>query len=203
MAPYLSMQDADYQECQRHHSRSVHPRHQQKLLRRDSSCLSHPRLSPRLTRRRTCKTSWNIQGCCLAAWVREKLDRALPGDGKGASGSSGDFARSARGQPRVERHPAYRCRDGLPAIAEFLQWYLDEIERRYQEFNRSGLTEEDWQQSLRQQQRITSVVSEEMTNWADRLPGDIGSKFFKSAMSDSRKVLMPPCLSRTIGLLQH
>ncbi len=79
-----------------------------------------------------------------------------------------------------------------PAIAEFLQWYLDEIERRYQEFNRSGLTEEDWQESLRQQQRITSVVSEEMTNWADRLPGDIGSKFFKSAMSDSRKVLMPP-----------
>jgi hypothetical protein len=78
------------------------------------------------------------------------------------------------------------------AIAEFLQWYLDEIERRYQEFNRSGLTEEDWQDSLRQQQRITSVVSEEMTNWADRLPGDIGSKFFKSAMSDSRKVLMPP-----------
>jgi hypothetical protein len=79
-----------------------------------------------------------------------------------------------------------------PAIAAFLQWYLDEIERRYQEFNRSGLTEEDWQESLRQQQRITSVVSEEMTNWADRLPGGIGSKFFKSAMSDSRKVLMPP-----------
>jgi len=91
-----------------------------------------------------------------------------------------------------------------PAIAEFLQWYLDEIERRYQEFNRSGLTEEDWQQSLRQQQRITSVVSEEMTNWADRLPGDIGSKFFKSAMSDSRKVLMPPLFvahDRTLSAL--
>jgi hypothetical protein len=91
-----------------------------------------------------------------------------------------------------------------PAIAEFLQWYLDEIERRYQEFNHSGLTEEDWQQSLRQQQRITSVVSEEMTNWADRLPGDIGSKFFKSAMSDSRKVLMPPLFvahDRTLSAL--
>ncbi|PSB24071.1 hypothetical protein [Stenomitos frigidus] len=90
------------------------------------------------------------------------------------------------------------------AIATFLQWYLDEIERRYQEFNRSGLTEEDWQQSLRQQQRITSVVSEEMTNWADRLPGDIGSKFFKSAMSDSRKVLMPPLFvahDRTLSAL--
>ncbi|PSB33922.1 hypothetical protein [Stenomitos frigidus] len=90
------------------------------------------------------------------------------------------------------------------AIAEFLRWYLDEIERRYQEFNRSGLTEEDWQESLRQQQRITSVVSEEMTNWADRLPGDIGSKFFKSAMSDSRKVLMPPLFvahDRTLSAL--
>ncbi|XGV94244.1 MAG: hypothetical protein ACAF41_00075 (plasmid) [Leptolyngbya sp. BL-A-14] len=90
------------------------------------------------------------------------------------------------------------------AIAEFLRWYLDEIERRYQEFNRSGLTEEDWQQSLRHQQRITSVVSEEMTNWADRLPGDIGSKFFKSAMSDSRKVLMPPLFvahDRTLSAL--
>jgi hypothetical protein len=78
------------------------------------------------------------------------------------------------------------------AIAEFLHWYLDEIERRYQEFNQAGLSEEDWQQSVRQQGRIMSVVSEEMTNWADRLPGDIGSRFFKSAMSDSRKVLMPP-----------
>jgi hypothetical protein len=29
---------------------------------------------------------------------------------------------------------------------------------------------EDWQQSLRQQQRITSVVSEEMTNWATDCP---------------------------------
>lgn len=90
------------------------------------------------------------------------------------------------------------------AIAEFLKWYLDEIERRYQEFNRSGLTEEDWQETLRQQQRITSVVSEEMTNWADRLPGDIGSKFFKSAMSDSRKVLMPPLFvahDRTLSAL--
>lgn len=90
------------------------------------------------------------------------------------------------------------------AIATFLKWYLDEIERRYQEFNRSGLTEEDWQESLRQQQRITSVVSEEMTNWADRLPGDIGSKFFKSAMSDSRKVLMPPLFvahDRTLSAL--
>ncbi len=90
------------------------------------------------------------------------------------------------------------------AIAAFLQWYLDEIERRYQAFNRSGLTEEDWQQTLRQQGRVTSVVAEEMTNWADRLPGDIGSRFFKSAMSDSRKVLMPPLFvahDRTLSAL--
>jgi len=90
------------------------------------------------------------------------------------------------------------------AIAKFLQWYLDEIERRYQAFNRSGLSEEDWQQTLRQQGSVTSVVCEEMTNWADRLPGDVGSKFFKSAMSDSRKVLMPPLFvahDRTLSAL--
>ena len=90
------------------------------------------------------------------------------------------------------------------AIAEFLKWYLDEIERRYQAFNRSGLTEEDWQQTLRQQGSVTSVVAEEMTNWADRLPSDVGSRFFKSAMSDSRKVLMPPLFvahDRTLSAL--
>jgi hypothetical protein len=117
----------------------------------------------------------------------EKLDGALSRDGKGASGTSSDFARPARGNHEWKGSGISVPGMDYPAIAEFLQWYLDEIERRYQEFNRSGLTEEDWQQSLRQQQRITSVVSEEMTNWADRLPGDIGSKFFKSAMSDSRK----------------
>jgi hypothetical protein len=79
------------------------------------------------------------------------------------------------------------------AIAEFLEdEYLGEIERRYKEFNQSGLSEEDWQQSLRRQGRITSVACEEMTNWADRLPGDIASRFLKSAMTDSRKALMPP-----------
>jgi len=90
------------------------------------------------------------------------------------------------------------------AIAEFLDGYLREIEQRYQAFNQSGLSEEDWQQTLRQQGRIQSVVCEEMTNWADRLPGDIGSKFFKSAMSDSRKVLMPPLFvahDRTLSAL--
>lgn len=90
------------------------------------------------------------------------------------------------------------------AIAEFLDWYLSEIERRYNEFNKSGLSEEDWQQTLRQQQRITSVICEEMTNWADRLPGDISSRFFKCAMSDSRKVLMLPLFvahDRTLSAL--
>lgn len=80
------------------------------------------------------------------------------------------------------------------AISDFLRWYISEITRRYKEFNRSGLSEEDWQQSVRQQGRIISVMAEEMTNYAERLmPKDLGNEFFKSAMSDSRKALMPPC----------
>lgn len=78
------------------------------------------------------------------------------------------------------------------AIAVFLKDYLSDITSRYQEFNRSGLSEEDWQQQVRSQGRVMSVISEEMTNWEDRLPGNIGGKFFKAAMSDSRKVLLPP-----------
>jgi hypothetical protein len=40
------------------------------------------------------------------------------------------------------------------AIAEFLAAYLNDITTRYQEFNRAGLSEEDWQQQLRSQGRV-------------------------------------------------
>jgi hypothetical protein len=75
MAPYLEdVQDADYQEVTAPHSRRLTRSPRQKPLHLDQQpCRSHPRLSPRLTRRRTCKTSWNIQGSCLVAWVPGKV----------------------------------------------------------------------------------------------------------------------------------
>jgi hypothetical protein len=91
------------------------------------------------------------------------------------------------------------------AIGEFLKWYIAEIKRRYKEFNKSGLSEEDWQQSIREQGRIVSVLVEEMTNYSERLmPKELGGEFFKSAMSDSRKALMPPLFcahDRTLSCL--
>ena len=82
------------------------------------------------------------------------------------------------------------------AIGEYLERYLKEVERRYQEFNHSSLSEEDWQAQLRGNGQIISVVCEEMTNWAERvneaIKRDITGAFFKCGMSDSRKVLMPP-----------
>ncbi|MFM7448535.1 MAG: hypothetical protein ACKO24_08055 [Leptolyngbyaceae cyanobacterium] len=90
------------------------------------------------------------------------------------------------------------------AIAEFLEWYIAEITRRYQAFNKSGLSEEEWQQSMRQQGDVVSVICEEMTNWADRIPGSLSPNFVKASWSDSRKILMPPLFvahNRTMACL--
>ena len=81
-------------------------------------------------------------------------------------------------------------------IGEYLEVYLKEVERRYQLFNQSHLSEEEWQAQLRSNGQMISVVCEEMTNWAERvnevMKHDITGAFFKCGMSDSRKVLMPP-----------
>jgi hypothetical protein len=138
MAPYLSdVQDADYQDVTAPpHAGYPQPR-QQTAAPGQPACLSHPHLSPRLTRRLPAKLPGISRAVVWWHGCREKLDGALSGDGKGASGSSGDFAGPARANHEW-KGIGISVRDGLPAIAEFLQWYLDEIERRYQEFNRSG-----------------------------------------------------------------
>ncbi|MBN8564105.1 MAG: hypothetical protein J0L70_26570 [Leptolyngbya sp. UWPOB_LEPTO1] len=94
------------------------------------------------------------------------------------------------------------------AIGEYLDRYLHEIAKRYQDFNQSNLSEETWQAQLRARGEVISVVCEEMTNWADRvntiMKRDITGEFFKCGMSDSRKVLMPPLFvahDRTLSCL--
>lgn len=94
------------------------------------------------------------------------------------------------------------------AIGEYLDSYIQEVKRRYQEFNQSHLSEEEWQAQLRAQGQIISVVGEEMTNWAERVNAamkrDITGEFFKCGMTDSRKVLMPPLFvahDRTLSCL--
>ncbi|WP_066423311.1 hypothetical protein [Anabaena sp. 4-3] len=106
---------------------------------------------------------------------------------------------------------------GYEEIAEFMQWYMDEMRRRYDAYRKSGLTEEQWTQHLRDTNQHFSVICEEFTTWSDHIvepcPDDVEDfkpdpdfigKWFRSAMTESRKQLMIPLFvahDRTMEIL--
>ncbi|MBW4565816.1 MAG: ATP-binding protein [Mojavia pulchra JT2-VF2] len=106
---------------------------------------------------------------------------------------------------------------GYDEIAEFMQWYMDEMRRRYDAYRKSGMTEEQWTQHLRDSNQHFSVICEEFTTWSDHIvepcpsdaedfkpdPDFIG-KWFRCAMTESRKQLMIPLFvahDRTMEIL--
>jgi hypothetical protein len=108
---------------------------------------------------------------------------------------------------------------GYKEIAEFMQWYMDEMRQRYEDYRKSGLTEEQWTERLRNSGKMLSVICEEFTTWTDNIvepmpddcedekwkpdPDFIG-KWFRCAMTESRKQLMIPLFvahDRTMEIL--
>ncbi|MBN3957458.1 hypothetical protein [Nostoc sp. NMS8] len=108
---------------------------------------------------------------------------------------------------------------GYKEIADFMQWYMDEMRQRYEDYRRSGLTEEQWTERLRNSGKMLSVIAEEFTTWTDNItepmpqdcdldkwkpdPDFIG-KWFRCAMTESRKQLMIPLFvahDRTMEIL--
>ncbi|MBN3887680.1 MAG: hypothetical protein HWQ43_00360 [Nostoc sp. JL31] len=108
---------------------------------------------------------------------------------------------------------------GYKEIAEFMQWYMDEMRQRYEDYRLSGLTEEQWTERLRNSGKMLSVICEEFTTWTDNIvepmpddcedekwkpdPDFIG-KWFRCAMTESRKQLMIPLFvahDRTMEIL--
>ena len=108
---------------------------------------------------------------------------------------------------------------GYKETAEFMQWYMDEMRQRYEDYRRSGLTEEQWTEQLRASGKQLSVICEEFTTWTDNIvepmpqdcdeekwkpdPDFIG-KWFRCAMTESRKQLMIPLFvahDRTMEIL--
>jgi hypothetical protein len=108
---------------------------------------------------------------------------------------------------------------GYKQIAEFMQWYMDEMRQRYEDYRKSGLTEEQWTEQLRNSGKMLSVICEEFTTWTDNItepmplncdedkwkpdPDFIG-KWFRCAMTESRKQLMIPLFvahDRTMEIL--
>jgi hypothetical protein len=107
---------------------------------------------------------------------------------------------------------------GYREIALFMQWYMDEMRLRYAAYRESGMTEEQWTQHLRVSGKQLSVICEEFTTWTDHIiepmphdapenwkpdPDFIG-KWFRCAMTESRKQLMIPLFvahDRTMEIL--
>ncbi|MBW4455567.1 MAG: ATP-binding protein [Nostoc indistinguendum CM1-VF10] len=108
---------------------------------------------------------------------------------------------------------------GYKEIAEFMQWYMAEMRQRYEDYRKSGLTEEQWTEQLRASGKMLSVICEEFTTWTDNIvepmpddcedekwkpdPDFIG-KWFRCAMTESRKQLMIPLFvahDRTMEIL--
>ncbi|HEY9804690.1 MAG TPA: hypothetical protein V6D25_30435 [Leptolyngbyaceae cyanobacterium] len=107
---------------------------------------------------------------------------------------------------------------GYREIANFMQWYMDEMRLRYAAYRESGMTEEQWTQHLRASGKQLSVICEEFTTWTDHIiepmphdapdnwkpdPDFIG-KWFRCAMTESRKQLMIPLFvahDRTMEIL--
>ncbi|QFS52765.1 hypothetical protein GXM_10029 [Nostoc sphaeroides CCNUC1] len=108
---------------------------------------------------------------------------------------------------------------GYKEIADFMQWYMGEMRQRYEDYRLSGLTEEQWTENLRASGKMLSVICEEFTTWTDNIvepmpddcedekwkpdPDFIG-KWFRCAMTESRKQLMIPLFvahDRTMEIL--
>ncbi len=108
---------------------------------------------------------------------------------------------------------------GYKEIAEFMQWYMNEMRQRYEDYRKSGMTEEQWTENLRASGKMLSVICEEFTTWTDNIvepmpddcedekwkpdPDFIG-KWFRCAMTESRKQLMIPLFvahDRTMEIL--
>jgi hypothetical protein len=108
---------------------------------------------------------------------------------------------------------------GYKEIAEFMQWYMDEMRQRYEDYRKSGLTEEQWTERLRNSGKMLSVICEEFTTWTDNIvepmpqncdedkwkpDPDFVGKWFRCAMTESRKQLMIPLFvahDRTMEIL--
>ncbi|QFS52972.1 hypothetical protein [Nostoc sphaeroides] len=108
---------------------------------------------------------------------------------------------------------------GYKEIALFMQWYMDEMRQRYEDYRKSGLTEEQWTENLRASGKMLSVICEEFTTWTDNIvepmpddcedekwkpDPDFVGRWFRCAMTESRKQLMIPLFvahDRTMEIL--
>jgi hypothetical protein len=77
-------------------------------------------------------------------------------------------------------------------IQKMMQWYVDEIQRRYEEFRNTTVSEEQWREKLWRDGKAIAVICEEYSTYADFIEDKALMKtFVKSGNTLSRKQEAP------------
>ena len=77
-------------------------------------------------------------------------------------------------------------------IADFLNWYVDELKGRYKAFNSSEMKEDAWRAKLWADGKAIALICEEVTTYIDLIEDkDLLTQFFRLGLTKSRKQEMP------------
>ncbi len=77
-------------------------------------------------------------------------------------------------------------------IQTMMQWYVDEIQQRYEDFRNTTVSEEQWREKLWRDGKAIAVICEEYSTYADFIEDKVLMKtFVKSANTLSRKQEAP------------
>ena len=77
------------------------------------------------------------------------------------------------------------------SVERFLEVYLAQIKKRYQEFDESGLSEDDYLHQLIAAGSVTSIICEEVASWAVSIDPGLLNQFMKAGLTEARKVGLP------------
>ncbi len=78
------------------------------------------------------------------------------------------------------------------AIAGMMDWYVEEVQRLYEAFRQTEMTEEEWRRQLWKQGKTIALICEEYSTYADFIEdAPLLKKFVKTASTLSRKQEAP------------
>ena len=77
------------------------------------------------------------------------------------------------------------------AVEEFMRTYLALIKQRYQIFEQSGISEDDFLEQLLKAGLVESVICEEASSWAANVDQELLHDFTRTGLTESRKVGLP------------
>ena len=77
------------------------------------------------------------------------------------------------------------------AVEAFMKTYLALIKKRYQIFEQSGISEDDFLEQLLRAGLVETVICEEASSWSANVDQELLHKFTRTGLTESRKVGLP------------